>query len=221
MSFVEYSLAISGSLFAIFALAVGLLERFSGGTLLRAIRPAVKKIRFRPSKSLNDNHRHAWFVISTTLLFVLSVIRGNPVYIGLEVLLIVSTGLWYLKVHRVERRSDECKEWARIVLALGIWAFLEYRGLVPGFHKIGVVGLELLGCAFVVSRWELLREILQLLGGLAITFYAAVGLWLDPERTPDYVIWGSLNAIFSLFAIILLFGPKSPSCDPEDSDPAK
>ena len=196
---------VVGAVVAISALVADLLGRQEKWKAVKeAITRLGAKVKIRKDASEKDNLRQFLVLLGASFLLVSSLCNAPPVYIALQVLLAASALLWYFDLSEDREWSERVKGWSRLVLALLVWAVLEYFELCPEFHRLGVVGLELLGCAFVIQRAVKTRDVLCLLGGLMLATYAGVGVFFDPQHVSSHSIWFGLNAVYSGVGGVLL-----------------
>lgn len=203
MTYLELLPAVLGSAFAVGSILVDLAamarpERH-GVWLDRISRP----IRIRKDVPPRDNLRQLLAVIGSILLLLLALITSSPVYVALETFMLLSKFLWFIAFGRDAEVSERRKAIARIFAAVAVWVTLEILGLCSGFHRLGIVGLELLGCAYALQNPGL-RNRLMVYGSTTLVCYAAVGVVLEPERVTIYTTQLFLNGIFMAVAMMNL-----------------
>lgn len=196
-------LCFLGSGLAILALVADILGRHGPKRVKAAVEWLGVRVQFRKAESPVNNLRQFLAISGTVFLAALAMLTSSPVYCALQIMLMVSAVLWYIDVHSNPERSESIKTYVRLAAAIGVWIGLEIAGLCPGFHRLGVIGLELLGCGFIISR-AIPRDFLCLAGGVMLATYAGVGIVLEPGLV-THVNWFVLNLIYSalgLFALI-------------------
>ncbi len=211
------ALSIVGSGFAILAILADLLGRHGWGIVKRGVESLGLRVHFRTTASPVENLRQMLALIASLLLSVLAVVTNNPVYVALQLMLVASSLLWYVQIGPDLERSESIKTYVRAAIAIGIWVALEIAGLCPGFHRLGVIGLETLGCGFIVSR-PLVRDSLCFAGGVLLSVYAGMGMVFEPENLA-HLNWLILNLIYSVLGLLALIDSIRKSRTGNATDP--
>ena len=196
------ALCFLGSGLAIAALAADILHRHGAQSIRLRISRVGERVQFRKSESPVDNLRQALAIAGSLFLATLAILTASPVYCALQFTLTVSALLWYVDVHPDRKRSEAIKGYGRLAVALSVWVALEVAQLCPGFHRIGVLGLEALGCGFIISR-PVPRDLFCFLGGALLATYAFIGMLIEPELVA-HINFFVLNLIYSALGLIAL-----------------
>lgn len=125
-------------------------------------------------------------------LLATAVLAGNHLYIVLELFLIVATLLYFC-----DEVAEETKGKLVLLCAIGIGAGLLSTGEVAGFQVTGLLGLESLGCGYILQH-SLRRQITVFLGGLLLMLNSVLGMcWDVPEQLWIHVLWFHCNLVFT------------------------
>jgi hypothetical protein len=125
-------------------------------------------------------------------LLATAVLAGNRLYMVLELLLIASTLLYFC-----DEVPEETKGKLGLLCAIGLGAGLLYTGEVAGFKLTGLLGLESLGCGYLLQQ-SLPRQIAIALGGFLLMLNSLLGMcWDVPEQLWMHLLWFHLNFIFT------------------------
>jgi hypothetical protein len=125
-------------------------------------------------------------------LLATAVLAGNHLYTFLEFLLIVSTLLYFC-----DEMAEETKGKLALLCAIGIGAGLLSTGEVAGFRVTGLLGLESLGCGYILQH-SLRRQIAVFLGGFLLMLNSFLGMcWDVPDQLWIHVLWFHLNLVFT------------------------
>ena len=202
----ELALALIGSGLAILALVVDNLSRLGSASTKKFLVALDARVAFRQDETVKpgDNLRQLCATAGSFFLTSLAIVDRQPVYIALQVLINVSCLGWYVRIHRVVETSERIKAGVRLVVMILAWGTLEAFSLCNGFHRLGVLGLEALGVAFIIQRPPILRDLLCLLGGLTLCLYASVGLFFQPEQF-SHLNWAALNGLYAILGAIAVY----------------
>lgn len=196
-------LAILGSALTCGAQILDYVFRRSSGLRRQKLEWLSTFVAFRGNVAPVDNLRQALVVGGAGFLAALSIYEGRAVYIGLQVLLVLSALLWYPTFGARDKslaRLDHWKGGACLLVAVLVWVVLEYLAVCPGFHRIGVAGLELLACGFMLQR-ALPRDLLCFLGAAVLSVYGALGMVLDPGAVFAHAVWCALNVFYAAWGM--------------------
>ena len=196
------ALCFIGSGLAIAAIAADVLHRHGSPAVQRFVSRFGRIVHFRKSESPVDNLRQALAITGSLLLATLAILTSSPVYCALQFTLTVSALLWYVDVHHDKKRSESIKGYGRLAVAVSVWVALEIFGLCPGFHRVGVLGLEALGCGFIISR-PVPRDLFCFVGGALLATYAFIGILVEPDLVAHKNFF-ILNLIYSALGLIAL-----------------
>lgn len=207
MTTLGFTLALVGSGVAILSPLVDLFHRWGGPRTKARIDSIDARFSWRRNTQSPAQLRQLLAVAGAAILIVLAVYQGGAVYIGLQTLLLLSGLLWYPTFGAEGDALARIERWKgvlRIILALFVWGTLEWFGLCPGFHRTGVLGLELLACAFILQS-PLARDSLAFLGAFCLMLYGGLGVLLDPDAAFTHWTWFLLNMVYSVFTFLNVF----------------
>lgn len=193
------ALPVAGTVVACLAIAFDLAFRHGGERLRNLIERMGRTVHIRQDATPVENLRQFFAVGGATLLGLYAVQEGKAVYTALQALLVLSSLLWYPRFWGDPERVETLKSAVRIAFAVLVWLMLEWFGLCPGFHRLGVIGLELLGCGFVTKR-PVPRDAFCFAGSVMLSVYPAIGLIVEPESAAIHTIWLVLNLIYGTLA---------------------
>lgn len=191
----EFAAAALGAFLAIASILVDLCGNATPNTLGRSLDQLATPLAFRKDVPARDNLRQALAVCGSIVLLLFAVWTTSVVYAALESVMLFSKVLWFVPLGTDSDLSDRRKTTLRVVIAAVTWIFLEVTNSCGGFHRIGVLGLELLGCAYAVQR-PLMRSRLLVSGSAAIVLYASMGVIWDSDRLVIHSTQLMLNGIF-------------------------
>lgn len=202
-----------GGVVALLALASDIAGRFGTAGMSSFVDTLGVYVQFRNSESPRDSLRQFFALAGTIFLLLGAALREGWIYVFLEALLFFSTLVWYIDVSSNPKTSETVKGYVRFVVAVGVGIWMWALGYCQGLSLVCVIGLELLGCSFVL-REPVRRDAFVFAGGAVLSIYAILGLIYEPELRDLHSVWTTLNVPYGLFGGILLWDSISQAKSP-------
>lgn len=209
MSPVMLVLALLGTTLSIAGLAVDIVDytrpkRWTELLHRRALQLGLARLVHRDARLEAMGNtlpllRQVLLILGAMVLAVVAGLGESAVYLGLELLLVVSGALWFASASASSARMQLAISSVRVFVTLAVLLALFALDVVAGIHWVGVVALELLGIGFVLVH-RLWRPLFVLAGPMLLCVYAILGIVFEPRQIALHTVWLVLNVLFAGFA---------------------